>query len=124
MSSENPRVIKVRGWDDDIKQMLPPVDLSAPKSAWTWLGAKDVVLMQFTGLVDSDGVEWFEGDILGLNDPEGRSRCYIIFEDGAFQKRFTGPGRAFTNGLRIPFDLTGFWHVIGNIYENPELINQ
>lgn len=30
------RILKFRAWDADIKQMLPPVDLSKSRKYWKW----------------------------------------------------------------------------------------
>jgi uncharacterized phage protein (TIGR01671 family) len=83
-------------------------------------------IMQFTGLKDKNGKEIYEGDILNLHYPivgldikdEYLSLIVVInFDGGSFW--FNGGGYTDCN-----------WHfynsedreVIGNIYENPELL--
>ena len=63
---------------------------------------------QFTGLLDRNGVEIYEGDI--LNDYEYGSIGIVSFEDGAFIVTCEGE---FCNA----FEWSGE-EVIGNIYEN------
>lgn len=105
----------------------------------------DIVLMQSTWLRDRNGKEIFEGDILKFND-EWDEYCYEGYVDGVseginfveIEKDTTCFGFGKT---RIPesslFDLMNDEHftfkelitdtsfefeIIGNIYENPELL--
>lgn len=76
---------------------------------------------QFTNLPDRNGEEIYEGDIVE----------YIGIEDG---KEYWCSGEVFFNdayaGFRIrdfqymPIPLKSFTKVIGNIYENPELLTK
>lgn len=79
-------------------------------------------LMQSTGLKDKNGVEIYEGDIIrtseyGTGDRvnyRGYDLFNIIFKDGAF--RLDSKYRAY-------FLNDGFYcEIIGNIYENPEIM--
>lgn len=79
-----------------------------------------VELIQFTGLFDKNGKEIWGGDIFE-ND---RFTSFVIFENGGFK------GRHSFNKIHIPygFDFNDYeartGKVIGNIYENPELIKE
>lgn len=70
---------------------------------------------QFTGLRDKAGVEIYEGDILCLNGDE-RFVEKIWFDDKAAMFCF-GDLSVFEF-----FQVTDESEVIGNIYENPELL--
>ena len=74
------------------------------------------VLMQSTGLLDCKGVEIFEDDLLvNQHDTSGISQM-IWSDDG-----YWGLGDLDSYPL-AKYALGYFWEVIGNVYENPELL--
>lgn len=92
-------------------------------SLWTEEGmvcdSNDAVLMQYTGLKDKNDQEIYEGDIL-KEYYEGEPDILVVsFEDGCFMVRqINTPNADYTlNGCDLGNTL-----VIGNIYENPELL--
>ena len=76
---------------------------------------------QYTGLKDKNGIEIYEGDIIGL---DGFWSYCIDFHDGAFRKIPCNQAQKLNwpwNPLeKVTIEVHG-WEVIGNIYENPEL---
>lgn len=74
---------------------------------------QDVGLMQYTGLKDKNGKEIYDGDI--LIDEHNEEYCEVIFECGKFVCNFE------TNSIDLS-DISDELIVIGNIYENKELI--
>ena len=73
-----------------------------------WIDTPDYPLMQFTGLKDESGIEIYEDDIIFLNYNRLGMRK-VEFLNGAFN----------VSGLCI-----SKCKVIGNIHENPELLEQ
>jgi len=107
------RTIKFRAWNKEIKRMVNKLNLNFEQDDFH-------VLMQFTGLHDKNGKEIYEGDILNTWDEEDSDENEykeIKFKDGQWWWGNDG-------GNSCPLydiDTTRF-EVIGNIYENPELI--
>jgi uncharacterized phage protein (TIGR01671 family) len=78
---------------------------------------------QFTGLCDKDGIDIYEGDIIkGKTFSGGENISFVVYnnEYGCYQlqiggdKTFSIPINSFNKELEV----------IGNIYENPELLNK
>lgn len=128
---------KLRAWDKETKSMWnidrwhvedeyfdfiePSKSVADPNANRVW---RDVILTHSTGLKDKNGVEIYEGDILKLHAiflaPDDKigyleySPKYgysIIFEGNRLYRQEYW---ASTNKLN--------YEVIGNIYENPELL--
>ncbi len=76
----------------------------------------DVELMQSTGLVDKNGQEIFEGDIVHAYSEDARLIGAIEYFDNAYCIKTKN---GVYNSLWINAE---YYEVIGNIYENPELL--
>lgn len=72
---------------------------------------------QFTGLHDKNGKEAYEDDI--AVHPGGGALCRIVFEPQMGGYGFRDKENAWQGMLRTSLE----FEVIGNIYENPELLN-
>lgn len=127
------REIRFRAWLPEEKEMQMVHDIHFNEDGSFWRirfyseghnyviqGANKYELMQFTGLKDKNGKEVYEDDIIEF---ENQGKYVIIYrEDSAmFYVRPT------TNGEQIPIWLEYSnqncpYEVIGNIYENPELM--
>ena len=121
-----------RAWTEEGKAMYycvyPFKDgtllLSYDGIAFDEVPASDFILMQSTGLKDKNGSEIFEGDIVKYE-----AGCNTVTEEVAYDKNFAGFGvRDADIDIVFTFlqladvvDLISL-EVIGNIYQNPELL--
>ncbi|HAP3808507.1 TPA: hypothetical protein IUU04_001349 [Enterococcus faecalis] len=79
----------------------------------------ETALMQSTGLKDENGVEIFEGDVLYYIPFETHiNNSIIVFEKGSFCKKMLRNGKLTS----VKFIDSEEYEVIGNVYENPELL--
>ena len=82
-----------------------------------WRDFRDVKLMQSTGLKDKNGKEIFEGDILGTKD----GLLNGVVEYRSDLGMWTNSLISYNNFERL-CNVAGSREIIGNIYENPELL--
>jgi len=113
-----PEEIKIRCWDGVGNHGMQYFE-SLQEIADYYRGHKYQAEMLFTGLVDKNGKEIWEGDILVKFCPccskdltgEFTEIKEMIFKDGKFVLK----------DANYHYDLNRY-EVIGNIYENPELL--
>lgn len=112
-AKEQVRAIKFRAWDKNLEIMSRIIKIRD-------MGVvnKEEIIMQFTGLKDKNKKEIFEGDIVEFKG------CISIVE---FRKDIG----AFITRLKSGLECYNFWEydsskfeVIGNIYENPGLLEE
>lgn len=136
------REIKFRAWDTEIKEMFPVVEVQwdvkgisgytvdcESGTIGTYNSAlPDIKIMQFTGLLDKNGTEIYEGCVVRFW--EGEHREYIekvYFDNGAFGVRSWRGIAPLQEYMTEDDDIYGqisCAEVIGNIYENPELLKK
>lgn len=101
---------------------IQSLNLIIDKSKIDW-AVKSETVGQFTGLIDKNGKKIFEGDILVLC--KGATYPYKIEWDGLGWKLYRSNGK----GIKESFECDEIHHVkicevIGNIFDNPELMEQ
>ena len=103
------RIIKFRAWTDDgmVEDYISLITVTDGYTVKERMCVAKAV-MQFTGLSDKNGKEIYEGDLIQFE------RCEGVWPD---QIGVHEVGWLFNCGNSF------LGEVIGNIYENPELIN-
>ena len=122
---------KFRAWDEKNKRMFNVARFDfADHTVYSHLFAcegylaENLKIMQYTGLKDKNGKKIYEGDIISTD----LSRPYLVveFRNGAFMFHCHDEGKDYYDYINPPADdeinQYHWGEVIGNIYENPELI--
>lgn len=115
------REIKFRAWDGIKMQTRFAVDSITGKAVIDVGGSTSIlalpdnyIVMQFTGLLDSKGVEIYEGDLLSYND---RPTVYEV-RFSELSGQWFGCNELYTD-IKAQEDVVT---VIGNIYQHHELL--
>ena len=119
------REIKFRAWDPKRERMIAEPHHFQPHEEGQWYVYEDWrdhedgnsfigPVMQFTGLKDSEGREIYEGDILEFDAREWgndrNNKAAVVWERDGWAC------------MGVPSEWGQWCKVIGNIYENPELL--
>src|SRR5699024_10850121 len=91
------------------------------------LGINEIELMQSTGILEKNGVEIYEGDILEVEKNEDGTYKGTI-NGNTFFDRFQGYSSKIKVEGMHDINTLRYWNnrvrIIGNIYENPELLEE
>ena len=109
------REIKFRAWDKVLQKFIQWDNSGSYDDGVSWGAMHGLPLMQYTGLKDKNGVEIYEGDVVDGNHGIG----FMKFSRGIFDLYDIEEQE---NVLYWPECRSIRGVVIGNIYENPELL--
>ena len=105
------REIKFRFWNITGKTLF--YNTQEDDLGWLIAHPKNYHAMQYTGLKDKNGVEIYEGDIVQHHDHLEAVYGIVSWDEEE---------AAFTPGVGLMSENKSWLEVIGNIYENPELL--
>lgn len=118
---------KFRAWDKETKTMNGMAEIYRNRNQEIELRPRDgnIILMQSTGLRDKNGKEIFEGDIIAIevDDTETPINARVFQNSKIGVLMF----HVFEDNEDVPMvelleDNSVAFEIIGNIYENPELL--
>ena len=125
------REIKFRAWLKEKKEMIDNArpdffckqlnylcGNSAGGQDVLGVSTEDIELMQYTGLKDKNNKEIYEGDIVTLHN----SKYKVIFNSK--EARFVLRDDEFESEISFTNNNNERMKIVGNIYENPELLGE
>lgn len=119
---------KFRAWDKEFKEMVQVnalvlddqvVKVTYKNGNVVKDDMKEYELMQSTGLFDRNGKEVFVGDIVKCT----RGCLHEVYLEKEYAGTFIGGMPAvYLKGLDVGYSWTGYEEIIGNIYENKDVL--
>ncbi|MBC1287926.1 hypothetical protein HBP70_04395 [Listeria welshimeri] len=131
------RAIGFRAFVKETKKMLPVTDLcfneieavgvsGCGNAKCTlcvdWYSFDDVLLMQYTGLKDKNGKKIFEGDIVINSKGQIGYIAFLVQEAGFVVVLKNSDYRLGHRNTNECYERATHHKIIGNIHENPELL--
>lgn len=114
------REIEFRAWDVTNKCWYPGGAIVFPINSMSENAKKiGYELSQYTGLKDKNGTPICEGDIITLSEHEGSVPHEVIYSTSEAMFLLAPKGNRTSEACAW---LRGDMFVVGNVYENPELL--
>ena len=114
--------IKFRAWDKENKVMIQGDDLAFEEylPLAELFQDCDLTFMQYTGVLDINGVEIYEGDVIKVIEDYTRDDVFEPFVVG--EVKFNYGSFYVDDGCIKRYDWSRYvYEVVGNVYENQEL---
>lgn len=119
---------KFRAWLPDVQKMLRVKALVYEEEKTRcvcgyaydfYLEDENAIIMQATGLLDKNGQEVFVGDIIKCT----RGCPHEVYLEKEYGGTYIGGMPAiYLKGIREGYAWTGDEEIIGNVYQNPEML--
>lgn len=104
------------GYDSDPKKAIVR-PTGNPQDNFALL-SRNLELMQYTGLKDKNGVGIYEGDVVYVLSYRNVKVCHVVYSRASFVLKENNPN----NDIRISLQDEYEMEIIGNIWENPDLL--
>ena len=125
---------RYRAWDKELQTMLDVSLIDLKKRVlvgehWefgetNFINFDDVNLMQSTGLFDKNGKEIFEVDVVRMRNPRDRRQIGMFQVVRVVNSPMLGllDKNLTTEIFNLYEHMRNYYEIIGNVYENPELL--
>ena len=112
------RTIKFRAWDKTLNKIHSWSIIENHFTFEELLDDNFFEAMQYTGLKDKNGVEIYEGDIISCTQQRFSTNGIVTMHHGMWNWQYK------KGAVSLLYEANKKWEgtVIGNIYENPELV--
>lgn len=101
-------------------EIIEPQHMAVADAHWKSLTDDgEYILCQFTGLLDKNGKEIYEGDVIKSIILRYPKEYTVVYSRSSFVLKENIPD----DDIRISMDDSYEMDIIGNIYENPDLLN-
>lgn len=122
----NNREIKFKAWNGSqmSSNVITIQELANKDFAWD---ANKLVWLEYTGLKDKNGIEIYDGDVLDSGGKYGYigELVFVTWNQDELQWVVSTKDNDFRDCLRSCFsDKSIVWEVIGNVYQNPNLVTK
>ncbi|MBK5474378.1 hypothetical protein JFU54_28755 [Bacillus sp. TH19] len=130
------REIRFRAFDEELRKMYSGDEIEGESNLDTWLSYGEVAIyridngeyvqlkpLQYTGLLDKNGNEIFEGDVVDTIYDGKLFTGVVVYDESELDFKATNGKENYGSNFQY-LPCCEEVEVIGNLYENPELLKR